>query len=373
LVYYHYGARAPWTIWTRRREETNALAKGRRYLEEGRPRSAIQAVAVIGDESPFLVDALTVRGVAHAALENIGPARRALERAWRIRPESSTAKVLAAIYLSAYENERALQMLLEASRLEPGDFRPWYAMGEAVYLRLRRYDRAIEAFQKALKLLPGHPESRIGLVDALLKSHQPVAAESTLAGLLSERPHDPRVLTLAAHLAVEMGRDQDASHYLEQSLALDPNQREALILHARVQLRGGQIQRALDDATRASALEPNDLTALNLLGSIQSSLGLREQSAQTHARRREVERRNHEIEELMHQILERPNDPGLRCRLGQAAGQAGMAPLAMQCYQTALALAPECQLARDRLLELGFPPSRLPPQTDANSANFRRY
>jgi type IV pilus assembly protein PilF len=340
--------------------EAKAVADGHRYLDEGRPRRAIKEVSVIGEESPSLAEALTIRGLAAAALEEVGPARRELERAWRIRPNRSTAKVLAAIYLSAYENERGLQMLLDASRLDPSDFRPWYAMGELVYLRLRRYDRAIEAFQEALRRLPGHLESRIGLVDALLKSHHPAQAESTLAGVLSERPNDPKVLALAAHLAVEMGRDQDAARYLEQALALDPDHREALILHARLQFRGGRPHEALTDATRACALEPNDLTALNLLGSIQSSLGLKEQSTETHARRREVERRNDEIERLMHDILERPNDPSLRCRLGQAARKAGMAPLAVQCYQAALALAPDCKPARQGLIDLGFPASRLP-------------
>jgi len=372
LVAHHHGARAPWTIWARQREEARALAQGRRYLEEGRSRKAIQAVSAIGAESQFLAEALTVRGMAHAALEEVGPARRALERAWRMRPRPSTAKVLAAIYLSSYENERALQMLLEASRLDPGDFRPWYAMGETVYLRLRRYDRAIEAFHQALKRLPGHYESRIGLVDALLKVHQPAEAETLLAGLLSERPDDPRVLTLAAHLAVEMGRDRDAARFIDQTLTLDPDQREALILQARSLFRQGHRDQALRAAELASALEPNDLTTLNLLGSIQLSLGLKERSAETQARRREVERRNDEIEGLMHQVLERPDDPALRCRFGQAARQAGMQPLAIQCYQTALALAPDCQLARNELIALGFPQSRLPPPSGAKPADVRR-
>jgi len=357
----HFGNRTPWRIRARHSEEVDALARGRQYLEEGRPGRAIQAVSLVGEGSPSLAEALTIRGMARASLEDVGPARRELERAWRIRPNPRAAKVLAAIYLSAYENERGLQMLLVASRLDPNDFRPWYAMGEMVYLRLRRYDRAIEAFQEALKRLPGHPESRIGLADALLKSHHPGEAESTLTGLLSERPNDPRVLTLAAHLAVEMGRDQDAARYLQQTLALDPNHQDALILHARLQFRSGRPHEALADAERAAALEPSDLAALNLLGSIQSSLGLKEQSAHTQARRREVETSNGQIEILMREILERPNDPELRCRLGQTARGAGMKPLAIQCYQAALALAPDCQPARQGLIDLGFPGRGSPP------------
>ena len=74
-----------------------------------------------------------------------------------LQPNAAAARVLAAIYLSANENERGLQMLLNASRIDPEDFRPWYAMGELVYLRLRRYEPAIDAFQEALERQPRPP------------------------------------------------------------------------------------------------------------------------------------------------------------------------------------------------------------------------
>ncbi len=40
-----------------------------------------------------------------------------------------------------------------------------------------------------------------------------------------------------------------------------------------------------------------------------------------------------------------------------------MKPLALQSYQAALALDPDCQPARRGLIELGFPRSQLPPET----------
>jgi tetratricopeptide (TPR) repeat protein len=356
LVDRHLGNTAPWRKWARDRHELDALARGGRFLEEGRNRRAIQTVSVIDARSRHRPEALAIRGLAEAALEEVGPARRDLERSWAARPNPDTARVLAAIYLSAYENERGLQMLLNASRLDPSDFRPWYAMGQLVYLRLRRYDRAIEAFQEALKRLPDHVESRVGLIDALLKSHRPEQAESTLSGLLRERPDDSKVLTLAAHLAAARGRDHDALGYLEKSLAFDPEDREAVILHARLLLRSGRLRDALSQADRAVALEPRDQTALGLLGTIQAALDMKEESSRTLARRRAVERDNELMEGLMRQILDRPDDPALRCRLGEAAKKAGMKPLAIQCYQAALAIEPGCDSARRGLIELGALP-----------------
>src|SRR5262249_38277296 len=151
--------------------------------------------------------------------EELPRAQQVLEQAWRMRPTPMVAKVLAAIYLSAYEHERGLQMLKHAAQLDPTDFQPWYAMGEAVHLRLRRYDEAMKAFQEALKRRPGHGDSSIGLADALLKTHRPDEAEHALEGVLTERPDEPRVLTLAAEIAWESGRDQVAQRYLERALS----------------------------------------------------------------------------------------------------------------------------------------------------------
>jgi tetratricopeptide (TPR) repeat protein len=356
----YLGDRAPWRRGMVRSREAEAIARGHRSLEKGQNRRAIQEVSRIGEGSPFEAEALTICGLAEANLEEVGPARRDLERAWQLQPNAAAARVLAAIYLSAFENERGLQMLLNASRLDIQDFRPWYAMGELVYLRLRRYELAIDAFQEALNRSPGHVESRIGLADALVRSHRPEEAEPILKGLMPERPDDPRVLALAAEVILDLGRDEDSGRLLERSLAIDPDRRETLVLHARLQLRQGHAREALPEAERACALEPNDLSALSLLGSIQAALGLKDESARTLAHRREVEGRLQQIEGLMQAILKDPNDPEPRWRLGRAATEAGMRPLAVQSYQAALALAPDCQPARQGLIALGVPRSQLP-------------
>ncbi len=365
----YLGNRAPWRRGSSHRQESEALAKGHHFLESGQNRRAIQAVSLVGQGSSSEAEALTIRGLAEANLEEVGPARRDLERAWQLQPNAAAARVLAAIYLSAYENERGLQMLLNASRLNPNDFRPWYAMGELVYLRLRRYELAIDAFQKAIDRQPGHVESRIGLADALVKLHRSEEAEPILKGVLKERADDPRALTLAAETALDLGPDEDPDRLLERSLSIDPNRRDTLVLHARVQLRRGHAREALSEAERACTLEPNDLAAISLLSSIQAALGMKDQAARTLAHRHEVEQRNKLIEGLMQAIRENPDDPELRCRLGRAATEAGMKPLAVQCYRVALTLAPDCQPARQGLIELGFPPSQLPPETASQSTH----
>ncbi len=262
------------------------------------------------------------------------------------------AKVLAAIYLGANETDRGLQMLHAAARLVPDDFRPWFAMGDCVFMRRRRYSEAATAFREALKRNPDHRESRVGLVGALLKAHQIDQAEPFLQPLLRERPDDPGVLIHAARLAFESDRHQEGSRYLERVLVLEPDHREALLLAAFTHLGNRDPRAALAQAERALSLAPDDLEALNLLGSIQIALGMKDRAAQTVNRRREVERRTALIGELTQKIRQNPADPELRWRLGDIAAVAGMGPLALQSYQAALALAPSCQQARAGLRRL---------------------
>ena len=122
--------------------------------------------------------------------------------------------------------------------------------------------------------------------------------------LLPERPDDPRLLTLAAEIALELGRSQDADRFLERALAMDPDRREALILQARMQLRQGHSREALSAAERLLRSIPTTPAALGLLGSIQATLGQKEQATRTMKSRQAVERRNQEIEGLLIEIRE---------------------------------------------------------------------
>jgi tetratricopeptide (TPR) repeat protein len=351
------------------REESEALVFARAFLEKGQAPRAIRALTLIREGSPREAQALTIKGLALAALDEVGPARQTLERAWKLHPSADAARVLAAIYLSAYENERGLQMLIEASRLDPADFRPWYAMGESVYLRLRRYELAADAFRESLQRLPDHIESRIGLIDALIKFHHVEEAEPLLSGVLPERPNDPRVLALATEIMVEKGDYQAASQYVARALAVEPDHRDALILHARLLFRQRRRDEALTAVEHACALDPNDPSVLTLLSVIQSSLGLKERAAETIDQRRRVEKRSQVMETITQEILEKPRDPEPRYRLGRLAEEAGMKPLAIQTYLAALALAPDYEPARRGLLELGMPAAKLPSPSNSKLAH----
>jgi tetratricopeptide (TPR) repeat protein len=340
----------------RDRESAEAVARGRDLLQKGQPRWALQAVARVRLGESREAQAWTIRGMALATLEEVGPARRALERAWTLQPDPMVAKVLAAIYLGANETDRGRSMLEAAARIDPNDFRPWYALGAMVFQRLGRHEEAAEAFRQALRRLPVHHESRIGLIRALLGIHRFEEAAPLLKAVLQDRPDDPKVLVLAAEMARSSGRDEEAFRSVERALSLDADNREGLLLRAELEHRAGHPDRALPDAERAVALDPNDLSALNLLASVESALGLKARAAATIARRRQVMERSALMEALTRDLEAHPDDPEPRWRLGRIAAEAGIIPLASQSYQVALDLDPSCRPAREGLTALGIAP-----------------
>jgi tetratricopeptide (TPR) repeat protein len=345
------GLIAPWR--PSRIISSQAVAQGRDFLKKGKPRRAIQAVLQIEPGDPEEPEAWAIRGMAHAALEDVASCRTDLERAWRLRRDPMTAKVLAAVYLAANESDRGLALLEAAAQIDPADFRPWYAMGDSVFRQLGRNEEAVLAFGEALRRRPSHIESRVGLIDVLLKLQKTEQAQPLLEGLRRERPLDPEVLVLAARLALAMGKQDEALRDLDQSLSLQPDLRQALALRAQSHFRARRTDKALIDVERALALDPNDLAALNLLASIQTSLGKSDQATATVARRHKVEERATRIAELCKNIHAKPDDSALRCRLAELAVESGLIPLAKQSYQAALALDPECDSARRGLLALG--------------------
>ncbi|MFO0890987.1 MAG: hypothetical protein U0790_17820 [Isosphaeraceae bacterium] len=147
-------------------KEREAIAQGRELLKKGKIRQALATVSGLPEDGPWKADLLALRGLALSALDQIEPSRQALEESLALDPKQPmVAKVLAAIYFSRRESVRAIEYLDRAAKLDPGDFRPWYAMGEA-FVRLAQPEEAATSFRhRALgpQARPLRIEGRAGL------------------------------------------------------------------------------------------------------------------------------------------------------------------------------------------------------------------
>ncbi len=355
-----------WAFSQMRSDHWEEVARAQAYLDHGEVDLAFQAISGIRDDRPGAAEGLTLAARALLMRGNIPTARRVLERTLLMKREQpEAAKMLAAIYLAAGDGQRAIALLEMAARLEPGDFRPWYALGK-VFHDTGELDRSAGAYSEALRRNPPAAESRearIGRARAQLDSNHPEEAVEDLIALRRETPDDPMVLAMAASQARERGRPEEALELANRALAADPASCEALMVRARVRIRARETQRAIDDLEAALRAKPDDRAALQLLSQCQMSLGLMREAKTTMERADRARKRIELMDRLSKTIDERPEDPEPRWRLGQAAMDGQMYVLAYQCFQAALYLDPNYKPARQSLEALrsvkGFDPGSL--------------
>jgi tetratricopeptide (TPR) repeat protein len=338
-----------------------AIARGEELLKTGHCRQALAVVAGIREDGPWKADLLAVRGLALSALGEIEPSRQALETSLALQPsQPMVAKVLAAIYFSRSESVKGIEYLEKAAHMDRGDFRPWYALGEA-FVRLGQPEDAAKAFRYALDRKPDHVESQIGLLSILVVTRPPEESVHLLERLLKSRPDDPKVMVLAAWHERALGHAAASLRYADQAVEFDPTLVEAVALRAQLNRATGNSRLALADAERAVELNPNSPAGLNLLAQLQAASGQTESSRATLERHRVVLERTEQIRKLTAEIDKHPEDPQPRWRLGQVAALGGLNNLASQSFQAALTLDPRCQPALEGLRALGDASSRGSP------------
>jgi tetratricopeptide (TPR) repeat protein len=330
----------------------DAVARGRVYLQRGRPDLALQAVSMARDEAPGAGEAMTIAGMALVRLGEYRAARQALERALQLEPNQFQAAVsLAELNFGLGNGNRGIELLETAARLRPGEFRIWQVMGKVLH-DLGDFPKAIESYQKALKLKPDDRDTLVALIGTLIYKGVSDQAEPYIAQARQKYPDDPAVLAYAARRALDTDQIDEAMSLAEQALQHDPNNVQALLTRAQGCIVRSRWQDALPAAERAVAARPNDISALQLLLTIESRLGLTQRAAATQVRRQRAQDRSKLMSDLNEQIALHPDDPKLPWRLGEAAQEGGSFLLALRCFQAALALDPRFEPARRSLAAL---------------------
>jgi tetratricopeptide (TPR) repeat protein len=362
-----------WSSLHRRsvREHWDAVARGRAYLDQGRPDLALNAVFDVRDEAPGSGEGMTVAGLAMLRLGEYSGARLALERALKLQPNQfDAAMTLAELNLALGNGQRGIELLETAARLRPREFRVHFTMAK-VHNDRGDVSRAISEYEKAVALNPDHRASLIGLIGAMMRSVRPDQADPWVAKALVEYPDDPSVLGLAAAGAFNANRLDEANALADRALAREPRNVRALVARARCQLARSHCEQALPDAELAVAVEPNNTESIHLLFEIETTLGLTERAASTLVKRKQAQDRLRLMNDLAEEITRNPDDPQLPWKMGRAALDSGMTVLARRCFEAALALDTNFQPARESLAALlASEPdrARLPGRT----TSFRR-
>jgi len=133
----------------------------------------------LGVDPTFEVARLNL-GISLLAQQKLEPARTALAAAAAKLPQDPYAWYnLGLVYKDLGDAEKGVDAFTHVTQIA-NEADPWYFVG---YLdsQLQRYDRAIEAFQKALAIFPFHASAEFGIARAYQRSGNAQAAKEHLA------------------------------------------------------------------------------------------------------------------------------------------------------------------------------------------------
>jgi tetratricopeptide (TPR) repeat protein len=150
-------------------------------------------------------------------------------------------------------------------------------LGEAL-LRLKRYDEALKAFDKAIQFQPDSAELWRSLGNVLLQLNR---GNEALLSYQRALQFDPRDFESAGKAAVQLhlqGRWEEALAHFNICEALQPNHAPILSLRGIAQRGLRNYQAYLSDSLRAHKLDPTNAESCNNIGEALVSLGREEEA-----------------------------------------------------------------------------------------------
>jgi tetratricopeptide (TPR) repeat protein len=201
-------------------------------------------------------------------------------------------------------------------------------------------DAAADDYRKALALRPDRDNVRQRLTEVLLKRNRTPDALAEAEELLRRQPDNPDANYCYARCLRLLGRGREAEQLLDRLLAGHPRHAKALGMRAQLAVEAGRDQEASELLVRASELDPSDqsykynlLLCLNRLGKTQEAKAVEAKMAESAA---EVKR----MDKLVREVNQKPNDPALRYEAGMIFLRNGFTQDGLHWLSTALDVDP---------------------------------
>ena len=307
--------------------------------------AAAPASCTLPDLSRMHPATRTQLGDAYRAVEAAGPAGRGGAPPAAADPRRGEAHgALGMLLLAADYPDAAGRCLRDAVPLAPGEFRWPYYLGH-VHIRLGDLDRAVESFERALRIRPDDFPAVVWLVHVLVDLDRPAEAEQLLARAWASHPGTPALLYQGGRASLAARDYAAAVERLEEALRLNP---AATVIHYPLAMayRGlGDLDRARAHLDRGGArtdgrgaeggvlADPLMAEIYTLLRSPQSHRDLGLQAAERGDWREAA--RQFTLGARM-----APENPVMRLNLGTALIRSGDAPAALAQLEAAASLDP---------------------------------
>jgi len=213
------------------------------------------------------------------------------------------------------------------------------------YLREQAGDTsaAAEDYRAALERLPSLSEARLRLACLLLQQNQVEEAREQYLARLADAPDDGQALAGLAQCEVRRGDAPAARSAIARALASElPAYQRGIVLGelGRLLLAEGKSEEARMVLQQAVALAPGEPQIHVHLATVLARAGQQEQAAYHQQRAQQIRLEYERVTELGRQLVQRPNDAGLRFQTGEILLRQGLRDEALRWLASALACDP---------------------------------
>ncbi len=249
--------------------------------------------------------------------------------------------VLVPHYLSDFRIVEAGELSAKWVELSPESAKAWTYRAD-ILERLRKKDEALNALRQLVKLTPEERKARLNLARMLLETRQPPdEAAGHLEWLLAADPGNVAGLIQLAVCREAQGRVDEAIVILDRVIAGVSPDAKALYYRGRLELNRAKPGAAAPFLRRAVELDPSDPELLYTLFQCVQHTGTPSEIKEAEERWRRCEADLRRVGELARMIARSPQDPDLRCEIGELFLRNGRIIEGIRWLESALRVQPD--------------------------------
>jgi cellulose synthase operon protein C len=330
------------------------LLMGQVRARQGDTKAAQDYFAKAANVDASFAGAHVALGRLRAAEDDFEGASREFDEAVKADPKSvGAARVKASSLIRQGKMKEAIEFAESSAKAQPNDAGFQTLLG-VVNAHGRQYEKAKDAYQRALRLSPRATEPRMGLVSIALVQGKDEEASEQLREVLKEQPDHPAAVLLQAGMLERSGRYDQAITVIENSLKVAPMQTALAVQLAELLLRTGRYDAAVGRTTDILSQNPDATGAL--LVRARAHLGRRDWDAA--------------LKDATNYVRLNPTDAGGHVVLGRAYAGQGQIAAAQAAYREALKRNPQLTAAKEELAAVsGQKPD--PAETQKKIAGLR--
>jgi tetratricopeptide (TPR) repeat protein len=221
----------------------------------------------------------------------------------------------------------------------PDDWLARYWLG-MVLESAGEYELAVNEYRQAMEMNPTGAGLHLRLAEMLARPNPTEEAMKHYEAALAADPNNPTALLGLARCQHSLATKQVTRATLDRLIELDPQNVPAYCLYGQVEQEEDQQEKALEWLQKAHALDPNHLVTNKNLSLVLNRLNRFEEAKEAERRSEELEKQLGRLEEINRELLERPQDVGLRSEAGKILYQRGEFDKALRWFVSAFLIDP---------------------------------